>query len=183
MLSPVSRFETGTEVAVGTHTGKAFLAVIGLTLAVAAPSAAQGNDSGVLVGAGVTFLNDSVSTGGGFGVDVSKSIKSMARSAIGVVGDVGVNKMDGYTTTSFGGGVRVTGTSTTVMPYGQFRIGGEHYEGGNALTIGFGGGVDVPVKGNLNVRVAYDYWRSMYDDDVSYNNNRFFFGISTKLGG
>jgi opacity protein-like surface antigen len=152
-----------------------------MTFALIAPAAAQ--SKGALLGAGLTILNDSESTGVGFMVDLAKNIKPLGKSAFGIVADFGLSGQDGYNITTVGGGVRFTHTvNTKVMPFGQFLVGGEFCCDESAFQYSVGGGVDIGLISNLNLRLQYDYRRAEYEG-VGFNNNRFTFGISTRLGG
>ncbi len=127
-------------------------------------------------------MNEFERTGTGFTVDVAKTVKPLSKSAFGIVADFGSGWFDGEWVKTLGGGVRLTGTSNAkAMPFGQFLVGGEFCCDNSAFMLQFGGGVDIGLSAKMNVRLQYDYRRAMYEG-VSFNNNRFTFGISTKLG-
>jgi hypothetical protein len=169
--------------------------IVGLTLVLglAAPAAAQGT-SGVLVGAGLSFLNLADDTGTGFFVDVAKNFRSMGNLDIGAVGDLGWHSFDGANVSSFQGGARVTGSANPkYQPFGQFLFGLTHVnldgcvdEGcsDTGFTINFGGGIDIRLNDKLNFRGQLDIPISFFDEDTlgTETGFRYSFGISLPLG-
>ena len=155
--------------------------VAGATI-VAAPSAvlAQnrpatgGNDSTVLVGAGLTFMNVAESTGVGVAGNVLfNTLKTTGSGRIGIVADLGLNDFDGGTVTTLMGGARYTFTTKgKVVPYGQFVVGLVHCCGDTDFDPGLGFGVDVAWKPNLNFRGELSF---IFADESAA---RFFFGVS-----
>jgi hypothetical protein len=122
------------------------VSVLALTLALAAPAAAQGTagpgtgTTGVLLGAGVSFLtfeaieDGETETFKGITVDVRKNIKSTGSIDLGIVGDLswhkkgfGAEEVDfdvDLSLLSFMGGVRVTASQLDrVAPFGQALFG------------------------------------------------------------
>ena len=138
----------------------------------------QGGDSHtVLVGAGVTFLNVSESTGFGVaGNALFNTLKTTGNGRIGIVADLGLNHFDGGTVTTIMGGARYTfTTSGKVVPYGQFLVGFVHCCGDTDFDPNIGFGVDVAWRPNLNFRGEISF--ILADPDAT----RFFFGVSLPI--
>lgn len=154
--------------------------VAGLVLvgAMAAPAAAQ--SSGTSVGANLTFLRDLEETGVGVAIDVAKAL---SQPAVAVVGEFGLNKFDGYTSTSYLGGVRLypTMAGSSLKPFVQALVGLEHCCEQNAFAFQVGGGVEVPIGGSANFRAQYDFRRATYDGE-GFNENRFGVGVVMPIG-
>jgi hypothetical protein len=155
---------------------KMTIAVCALVGAMAAPAAAQGNDT--TVGANLTFLWDSDETGAGIQVDAARKFNpNMA-----VVGEFGLNRFDGFTLTSYQGGVRFLPTvQASVQPFVQALVGLEHCCEQNAFSFQLGGGVEIPFNDRFNFRVQYDFRRTSYDGE-GYNANRLGVGVVLPLG-
>lgn len=154
---------------------KAAVLACGLVAGSVIPAAAQGSS----VGANLTFLRDSEETGIGFSIDAAKALTP----AVAVVGDFGLNSFDGWTVTSYLGGIRFTpATGSAVQPFVQALIGLEHCCDANAFAFQLGGGVEVPVSEALKIRGQYDYRRTSYDGE-GYNGHRFGVGVVLPLGG
>lgn len=155
---------------------KMMIAAFALVGAMAAPAAAQGN--GTTVGANLTFLRDSEETGAGFLVDAAKALNP----TVAVVGEFGLNSFDGFTLTSYQGGVRfLPAVQASVQPFLQALVGLEHCCEQNAFAFQIGGGVQVPINAKLNFRAQYDFRRASYDG-TGFNENRFGFGVSFPVG-
>lgn len=158
------------------------LSALAAALIVAAPAAAQqpnrpltgGNDSTVLVGAGLTFMNVSSDTGVGGAVNVLfNTLKVTGSGRIGVVGDVGLNHFDGGTISTVMGGARYTFTTQgKVVPYGQFLVGIVHCCGDTDFDPAIGFGADIAWKPSLNFRGEVSF---ILDD---YTATRWFIGVS-----
>ena len=165
---------------------KSVVVTVALLLTAALPASARQNDDKPLVGAGLSFLHGEGDTAIGFAVDVAKPFRTMTKSALSVVGDFGVNHFDGGNVVSILGGVRLTGTSDAkIQPYGQFLVGLEHCCGSNGFAIQPGGGLDYMYNDNLAIRAAVDFRRVRVSDDFgsySFNETRFWFGVSKRLG-
>jgi hypothetical protein len=156
-------------------------AALTLTLALAAPAAAQqpsrpatgGDEQTMLVGAGLTFM-DWGDTGVGFAANaLFNALKITDTGRIGVVGDFGLNHFRRATATSFMGGVRYTFTTKgKVIPYGQFLAGIVHCCGHTSFDPGLGFGADIAWQPNLNVRGEVQW---IFDDTTA---TRFFIGVS-----
>ncbi|MCC7044888.1 MAG: hypothetical protein IT183_13575 [Acidobacteria bacterium] len=155
---------------------KMMIAALALVGAMAAPAAAQGN--GTTVGANLTFLRDSEQTGAGFLVDAAKALNP----TVAVVGEFGLNSFDGFTLTSYQGGVRfLPAVQASVQPFLQALVGLEHCCEQNAFAFQIGGGVEIPFNETLKFRVQYDFRRTSYDGE-GYNANRFGVGVVLPLG-
>lgn len=155
---------------------KMAMAAGALMVAVAAPVSAQSDTN---VGVNLSFLRDSEQTGTGFSIDVAKGVASN----VAVVGDFGLNRFDGWTLTSYLGGVRFTpAVQAAVSPFVQALVGLEHCCESNAFAFQFGGGIDVPVSERLSVRGQYDFRRTRYDGE-GYNGHRFGVGVVLPIGG
>src|SRR6186713_1500780 len=104
-------------------------AVIGAVLGTAlllvgfvTPAAAQ--TPGATVGVGLSFLSVPDETGVGFTADVAKEFAVMGKAAIAGVGDFSFHDFDGFSETTFGGGVRVIGKAQKAQFFGQVLFGG-----------------------------------------------------------
>lgn len=165
---------------------------LALTLALAAPAAAQGAaaSSGPTFAAGVSFLNIAEDTGTGFQVDLGYPVQSMNKGNIGIVGDFGWNSYgDEVSSLMFGGGVRFTGTTNAkVQPFGQFLIGmsrfSNEFDSESDMYVAPGGGVDIRLNDKWNFRGQIDIPIVMFAEDVggSETGVRFMFGVSTRIG-
>ena len=156
--------------------------MIAALLALALPAAARQSDDKPRVGAGLSFLHDEGETAVGVAVDVAKPIRSMTNSSLSLVGDVGINKFNGFTVFSLLGGPRITWTSDAkVHPYAQFLVGLEHCCEENAFTLQPGGGIDYMYNEKMAIRAAIDFRIARYGGQ-NFNETRFWFGVSTKLG-
>lgn len=157
---------------------KSILAASALVVAIAAPAAAQGPST--TVGANLTFLRDLEETGVGVSIDVAKSLSS---PMLALVGEFGVNGFDGYTSTSYLGGIRLMPVvqGSSIQPFVQALVGLEHCCEQNAFAFQIGGGVQVPINAKLNFRAQYDFRRASYDG-TGFNENRFGFGVSFPVG-
>lgn len=150
------------------------IATCALVAVTVAPAAAQGTD----VGANVTFLREEGDTGVGFLVDAAKDLNPTTA----VVGEFGLNSFDGYTITSYLGGLRFTpAVASSVQPFVQALIGLEHCCDSNAFAFQLGGGVEIPVNDSLKVRGQYDYRHTRYDGE-GFNGHRFGVGLVLPLG-
>lgn len=147
-----------------------------LVVTIAAPAAAQTDTN---VGVNLSFLRDSEQTGTGFSIDAAKRVAPN----VAIVGDFGLNRFDGWTLTSYLGGIRyVPAVEASVSPFVQALVGLEHCCEANAFAFQFGGGVDIPVSDRLSVRGQYDFRRTRYDGE-GYNGHRFGVGVVLPLGG
>lgn len=152
---------------------KMAIASCALVGAMAVPAAAQ--DS---VGANLTFLRDSELTGTGIQLDVAKALAP----AVAVVGEFGLNRFDGFTLTSYQGGVRfLPAVQSSVRPFVQALVGLEHCCESNAFAFQLGGGLEFPINERVNLRAQYDFRRTNYDGE-GYNANRFGVGVVLPLG-
>jgi hypothetical protein len=159
----------------------AILAAIVLA-AFAVPALAQPGPA-VRVAGGVSFLHDADAeqTAKGFAADVAFNFVT-GKVSVGAVGDVGVNKFDGCSEKSYSVGGRVTGNTPKVSPFGQFLIGKANCGGGDSETIwqpGFG--VDVKLNDVVDFRGQFDI-RVLRFIDGNINEQRFWFGVSIKIG-
>lgn len=180
------------EVSVRIRTVTTSLIGLALTLALAAPAAAQGAaaSSGPTFAAGVSFLNIAEDTGTGFQVDLGYPVQSMNKGNIGIVGDFGWNSYgDEVSSLMFGGGVRFTGTTNAkVQPFGQFLIGmsrfSNEFDSESDMYVAPGGGVDIRLNDKWNFRGQIDIPIVMFAEDVggSETGVRFMFGVSTRIG-
>jgi opacity protein-like surface antigen len=168
---------------------------LALSLALAAPAAAQGASAAgdrPLLGAGVSFLTDGDETGTGFAVDIAKAFRQMEKVKISGVGDFGYHGFDGFKTMSIMGGARVTATGIErFSPFGQFLIGVTRFSADDCdgegcseseLTFAPGGGVDVAINEKFNFRGQIDFLIIKFEGNTE-NATRFTFGISVNLGG
>ena len=181
------------EVFVRIRTVTTSLIGLAVTLALAAPAAAQraAASSGPTFAAGVSFLNIAEDTGTGFQVDLGYPVQSMNKANIGIVGDFGWNSYgDGVSSLMFGGGGRFTGTANAkVQPFGQvligiFRVSVEDFDSDSELYIAPGGGIDFRLNDKWNFRGQIDFPIVMFDEDEggSETGVRFMFGVSTRIG-
>ena len=165
---------------------------LALSLALAAPAAAQGAaaTSGPTFAAGVSFLNIAEDTGTGFQVDLSYPVRSMTNGNISVVGDFGWHTYgDDVSSLMFGGGVRFTATGNDkFQPFGQFLIGAFRLSfGGDVdfseteMYVAPGGGVDVRINDKWNFRGQIDIPIVLFEGE-SETGVRFMFGVSTRIG-
>ena len=148
----------------------------------ATPALAQPGPQ-VRIAGGLSFLHDgnAEQTAKGVAADVAFNFVT-GKVSVGAVGDVGFNSFDGCTEKSFAAGGRVTGNTPKVSPFGQFLIGRASCGGGGSETIwqpGFG--VDVRINDVLDFRGQVDI-RSLRFEDGSLNEQRFWFGVSIKIG-
>jgi hypothetical protein len=160
--------------------GSALLVIALLSVSVRSAAA---QDSGAIVGVGVAFLHGEDVTYTGFAADVAKSVKTMSNGAVSVVGDIGVYK-DEITLSSFAGGIRFTGQAgTKTSLFGQFLVGVEHcgFCEETHVLLAPGVGLDYAVAPKLNVRAEVSFHNVRFEGGSS-NQQRYFFGISTKLG-
>lgn len=167
---------------------------LALSLALAAPAAAQGAAASErpLLGAGVSFLSDGDETGTGFVVDIAKAVRQMEKAKISGVGDFGYHGWDGFKTLSLMGGARFTATGIErFAPFGQFTIGmirlsADDCDGDGCsdtnLVFAPGGGVDIAINEKFNFRAQIDFLIIKFEGDTD-NATRFTFGISMNLGG
>lgn len=154
------------------------IAACALVVTMAVPVAAQ--ESGASVGASFTLLRDVEQNGVGFAVDVAKNLAP----TLAVVGDIGLNKFDGFTITSFQGGVRfLPAVQAAAQPFIQALVGIEHCCGSNAFAFQIGGGVEVPVSDRVDFRVFYGLRRTHYGDGDNYTGHIFGGGIVVPIGG
>lgn len=143
------------------------------------PAAAQ--DKGVLVGVGVAFLHDDTITYTGVAADVAKDVRTLEKGSVSVVGDIGFYSNE-VTISSYAGGVRFTGQlSPKASAFGQFLIGAEHCCGETNMLLAPGVGLDYVLTPKLNFRAEINFNNVRFDGG-SFNEQRYFFGISTKLG-
>lgn len=155
---------------------KMAIASCALVGAMAVPAAAQ--DS---VGANLTFLRGDGVTGTGFQIDAAKALAP----AVAVVGEFGLNSFDGFTLTSYQGGVRfLPAVQSAIRPFVQGLLGVERC--GDCVDSSFfayqlGGGVEFPLNERVNLRAQYDFRRTSADGS-SYNANRFGVGVVLPLG-
>jgi hypothetical protein len=177
------------EVFVRIRTVTTSLIGLALTVALAAPAAAQGAaaPSGPTFAAGVSFLNIAEDTGTGFQVDLGYPVQSMNKGNIGVVGDFGWNSYgDDISSLMFGGGVRFTGTANAkVQPFGQFLIGlfraSNVSDSESDMYVAPGGGVDIRLNDKWNFRGQIDI-PIVFAESESETGVRFMFGVSTRIG-
>lgn len=174
---------------VGVCVTSAFAALIAVpamaqTKPAASSTMTSSNDPAV-VAAGISFLHDDATTAAGFAVDVAKDFMHNDRIGIGGVGDFGLNHFDGATVTSYMGGARVNFLipDAKVKPFAQFLIGAEHCCGTTDFAQQLGGGVDIAINPKFNFRAQIDFWRHVKDDFGSFNEQRFWFGVSMPVGG
>lgn len=179
-----------------------------LLFAIAAPAAAQTKvSSGVLVGAGVSFLIDE-QTATGFSVSVVKDLRRQGKIAVGVAGDVGFHKLTqnietveaSASITSFVVGPRITSAANeTFSPFAQFLVGavrahisaeiaGEDLGSVSGSGFGFavGGGLNMKVHERVNFLVQVDLMHSSIEvegENATGNVTRFLVGVSTRIGG
>jgi hypothetical protein len=176
-----------------------------LVLALATPAVAQGTagpgtgQTGVLFGAGVSFLNAEEETYTGFTIDVRKNVYAATSMDVGVVGDLSFHRKSfdefdaSFSLLSFMGGVRVTASQLDrVAPFGQVLFGAvrgsedsdfcDEECSETEMAIGFGGGIDVRLTDRVNFRGQLDFFR-VFTEDEGTNAVRFMIGISALLGG
>jgi hypothetical protein len=145
-----------------------------LILASAAPAAAQGE-----LGAGLSFLHDSESTGTGFTVDYAQSLGS---PTVKLVGDLGLNRFEGTTVSSYLGGVRVQGAiHERASLFGQFLIGGENCCDSTDLAFQPGVGLNIAINPMLNLRAQVDF-RTVRFEGENFNSQRYTVGVSIPVG-
>jgi hypothetical protein len=159
--------------------------IVALALIATVPTVARaqnqpvsgGDDSTVLVGAGLTFLNVSESTGVGAAANVLfNTLKVTGNGRIGVVGDLGFNHYDfGTFVTAMGGGRYTFTTTGKVVPYGQFLVGITHCCGDTDFHPALGFGVDVAWRPQVNFRGEIQF---IFADA---NATRFFLGVSLPI--
>ena len=180
-----------------------------LVLALATPASAQTTDnSGFLLGLGVSFLHVDESTSTGFTVDFRKNVYNATSFDVGVVGDIAMHResldddvfdVEGSATAlSFLGGVRITASQMgRIAPFGQVLVGAVRQSVGGDIcdlfedfdescsstdgAMSFGGGVDIGLNERWNFRGQIDFIKLFVDEsDIA---TRFFLGVSTRLGG
>lgn len=136
-----------------------------------------GDDSTVLFGAGITFMNVAEQTGIGVAANgLFNTLKTTGNGRIGIVGDFGLNDFDGGTVVTVMGGARYTFTTQgKVAPYGQLLVGLVHCCGDTDFDPSLGFGIDVAWKPNLNFRGELSF--IFEEEDAA----RFFFGVSMPL--
>jgi hypothetical protein len=165
--------------------GKGLVLGAVLLLGSAVPSAAQGT-----FGAGLSLLRiPDFDTLPGFVVDYTSPVSTMTNGTIGWVGDFSLNRNGEFEETIllFQGGVRFTGTSNAKFrPFGQFLLGLARDTccdgfSTNELVVTPGGGVDIGLNEKAAVRAQIDFPIIMFEGD-SETTNRFFFGVSWKVG-
>jgi hypothetical protein len=147
-------------------------------LLVGAPGIVVAQDAPTLtLAVGVSWLRDETARAPGGAADVAWRLMRLGPASISVAGDVGVNRFEGATVTSYLAGVRVSSSVAKIRPYGQVLFGVERCCDEGASAIQMGGGADVPFHRNMAVRVAYDYRRASYDQAV-FNEHRVWFGLA-----
>jgi opacity protein-like surface antigen len=151
------------------------VAACALVAVTVVPAAAQSTS----VGANLTFLREEGDdTGAGVAIDVAKGLTP----SIAVAGEFGYNSFDGYSITSYLGGLRFTpAIEAPVQPFVQALFGLEHCCDQNAFAFQLGGGVEIPVSESLKVRGQYDYRHTRYDGE-GFNGHRFGVGVVLPLG-
>lgn len=153
------------------------VAACALVAVTVVPAAAQSTS----VGANLTFLRedgDPSETGVGVSIDAAKGLTP----TVAVAGEFGYNSFDGYSITSYLGGIRYTpALGSSVQPFLQALLGLEHCCEENAFAYQLGGGVEIPVSQALKIRGQYDYRRTSYDGE-GYNGHRFGIGVVLPLG-
>lgn len=152
------------------------LPAVAIVVAMAVPVAAQ--EGPTTLGANVTFLRADEDTGPGFLVDVAHFFAP----DMAVVGELGFNDFDGYTISSYQGGVRFTpAMAGTLRPFVQALLGLERCCDQNAFAFQLGGGVVFPLNERFDLRAQYDFRRASYDGD-GFNGNRFGVGVVFPIG-
>ena len=116
---------------------------------------------------------------------------------LGLVADVGVYHASpagvGLTTSTYTFGPRVSYRSTSrVVPFGQFLLGGAHFAASyagasatsNPFAYSFGGGADFPISnsGRVSLRPEVDYV-GFHENGTTENSVRISAGIVFHLGG
>jgi len=162
----------------------AVTAILGAILVAgfATPALAQPGPA-VRIAGGLSFLrvSNAGQTAKGVAADVAFNFVT-GKVSVGAVGDVGVNSFAGCKEKSFAAGGRITGNTPTVSPFGQFLIGKANCGGGDSETIwqpGFG--IDVKLNDVLDFRGQFDI-RVLRFIDENINEQRFWFGVSIKIG-
>lgn len=154
---------------------KMAVAACALVAVTVVPVAAQSTS----VGANLTFLREEGDeTGVGVAIDAAKGLTP----TVAVVGEFGYNSFDGYSITSYLGGLRFSpALGSSIQPFVQALFGLEHCCEQNAFAYQLGGGVEVPVNESLKIRGQYDFRRASYDGE-GYNGHRFGVGVVLPLG-
>jgi hypothetical protein len=164
------------------HRVLAAILVFVVTMVIARPAAAQAGTGEVA--AGISFLHDGDvgQTAKGVAIDVAYNFLSSGTTDLAAVFDMGFDKFDGCWEKAFDGGARVA-FRARVKPFAQFVVGrancGSGSVGVTVLQPGFG--VDVPFSPALNFRAQIDL-RSLRYSGGNVNEQRFWFGISAKIG-
>jgi len=158
------------------------MVVLVSVMAIASPATAQVGTGEVA--AGISFLHDGDvgQTAKGVAIDVAYNFLSSGNTDLAAVFDMGFDKFDGCWEKAFDGGARIA-FRAGVKPFAQFVAGratcGSGSVGVTVLQPGFG--VDVPFSPALNFRAQIDL-RSLRYTGSSVNEQRFWFGISAKIG-
>ena len=168
-------------------------AVIGAVLGTAlllvgfvTPAAAQ--TPGATVGVGLSFLSVPDQTGVGFAADVAKEFAVMGKAAIAGVGDFSFHDFDGFSETTFGGGIRVIGKAQKAHFFGQVVFGGMTESisdctdcGSTNFMIMPGFGVNFAATPKIMIRGQVDFPQVKFDEEWD-NATRFWFGVVFGFG-
>ncbi|HEX5214135.1 MAG TPA: hypothetical protein VFV98_01660 [Vicinamibacterales bacterium] len=127
-------------------------------------------------------------TGVGFAADVAKEFAVMGKAAIAGVGDFSFHDFDGFSETTFGGGIRVIGKAQKAHFFGQVVFGGMA-EGvsdcNDCSSTNFmimpGVGVNFAATPKIMIRGQVDFPQVKFDEEWD-NATRFWFGVVFGFG-
>jgi hypothetical protein len=158
------------------------MVVFGVAMVSARPAAAQAGTGVAAVGFSILHDSNVEQTATGVAFDVAYNFWSSGKTDVGAVFDLGFDKFDGCWEKAFDGGGRATFRAAKARPFVQFVAGRANCGGGDGVTtLQPGFGVDVPFSPMLNFRAQIDFRNLRYTGD-SVNEQRFWFGVSAKLG-
>jgi len=101
---------------------------------------------------------------------------------LSVIGEVGFHRVDGYSYTQGAGGVRFGKmTGRKMRSFVQFAAGPQHSWGATGFVLQPGGGIDLRMTKNLDMRVQADFPILRWEGKT-YNQFRFSVGLGLPLG-
>jgi hypothetical protein len=136
-----------------------------------------GDDQTMLLGLGVTVLAGEGDAGIGFGANaLFNALETNEDGRLGIVGDFGLNDLEGSTALTVMAGPRFTfNTAGRVLPYAQFLVGLAHSYDDTDFLPALGAGIDVAWRPNMNVRGELQFLLGDWDA------TRLFVGISLPI--
>ncbi len=158
------------------------IAVVLAVLALATVAFAQDAPKGQFFGGYQLYSFDTQGAGrlnfNGFDFDVA----GMVKKNIALVGDISGTYKSGGNIYTFMGGPRFAFSENKVKPFAEVLVGGARFGGGTSsdtrFSLGFGGGIDVAAKKNIDIRLAkFDYMWVRAGSGVNLSNLRYAAGI------